>query len=317
MKFSRLRIILIINCFFLLASAFAQKFEQGNYSDFDYGPHGVYGAHPQNNTTENITLKGIVLDKETNAPLAYVSVGILNGPWGTVTDTTGHFIFNIGQEIDSDTLQLSIVGYSTLRISVKDFMSASDKTIRLSEKIQPLAEVTVTNSKQRVHTEIIGRQAVSKLVQVSVHNKKSADETIGSEMGMRYKTSRKNAIIKDFNFYVSANNFNFIKFRVNIYSVQNDMPDSLLYDKQIFATVDHFKTGWTKIDLEQYNIQVHGGFIVTVQWIESRMDKKENPITILPVALTPFSKNCYVRIASQDKWKRMAVNLSSFVTLAY
>ncbi len=76
-------------------------------------------------------------------------------------------------------------------------------------------------------------------------------------------------------------------------------------------------TGWNKIDLESCHIKITDEFIVTVQWIESRMDKKEDPITILPVALTPFSKNCYARIASQDQWKRMAVNLSSYVTLEY
>jgi CarboxypepD_reg-like domain len=267
--------------------------------------------------TENLTLTGLVTDKEAHTPLAYVSVGILNKPLGTVTDTLGHFIFTIGQENISDSLQLSIVGYFTWRISVKDFVSAGDKTISLFVKTQRLREVTVTNSIQRPNTEIIGRQNVNKLVQVSVHNKKSADETIGSEMGMRFTTNRKNAIIRDFNFYVSANNFNFIKFRVNIYSVKDNLPDSLLYNKQIFATIDSFKTGWTKIDLEPYHIKVNSEFIVTVQWIESRTDKKENPITILPVALTLFSKNCYARIASQDKWKRMAVNLSSYVTLAY
>src|SRR5450631_250680 len=274
-------------------------------------------AFSQRPTAENFTLTGLVTDKETNAPLAYVSVGILNKPLGTVTDTLGHFIFNIGQENISDSLQLSIVGFSALRISVKDFMSSRDKTISLFVKTQQLGEVTVTNSIQRTNTEIIGRQAVNKLLQVSIHNKTTVDETIGSEMGMRFTTNRKNAIIKDFNFYVSANNFNFIKFRINIYSVKNNLPDTLIYDKQIFATIESFKTGWTKIDLESYHIKVNGDFIATVQWIESRMDKKENPIAILPVAPTPFSKNCYVRIASQDKWKRMGVNLSSFVTLAY
>ena len=266
---------------------------------------------------ESIVLTGTVVDKAINMPLAYVSVGVLNKSMGSVTDTSGNFVFNIGQENISDSLQISIVGYSPLRIAVKDFIAASDKTTRLSVKSQQLQEVIVTNAIQRVNTEIIGRQAVSKLVQVSVHNKKSADETIGSEMGMRYTSSRDNAIIRDFNFYISANNFNFIKFRVNIYSVKNDMPDTLIYDKQIFATVNDFKIGWTKIDMEQYAIKVKGEFIITVQWIESRMDKKENPVTILAVVLTPFSKNCYVRIASQDKWKKMGVKLSSFVTLAY
>jgi CarboxypepD_reg-like domain len=274
-------------------------------------------AFTQTPSTENTTLYGKVLDKETNLPLAYVSVGILDKPQGTITDTIGKFSFTISQENFSDTLQISIVGYNALRISVKDFLASSDKLIKLTVRIEQLAEVTVTNAANRANTEITGRQAVSKLVQVSVHNKKTADETIGSEMGMLYKTNRKNAILKDFNFYVSANNFNYIKFRVNIYALKNNMPDTLLYNKQIFATIDNFKIGWTKIDLENYNIKVNKEFIVTIQWIESRMDKTENPVTILPVAMTLFSKNCYVRIASQDKWKRMGVSLSSFVTIAY
>src|SRR5450432_902573 len=169
----------------------------------------AFSQHP---TNENLTLKGLVIDKETHAPLVYVSVGILNKPLGTVSDSTGHFIFNISQENISDSLQLSIVGYSTWKISVKDFTSARDTTISLFVKTQQLGEVTVTNSIQRPNTEIIGRRAVNKLVQVSVHNKTTVDETIGSEMGMRFTSSRKNAVIRDFNFYISANNFNFIKF---------------------------------------------------------------------------------------------------------
>lgn len=271
----------------------------------------------QANTAENIILKGIVIDKENSKALAYVSVGILNKPNGTVTDTAGHFSFGISRDNFADTIQVSIVGYAALKIPVSDFMPAADKTIRLSVKPQQLAEVRITNAIRAINTEIIGRQAVSKFVQVSVHNKKTADETVGSEMGMLYKTSQKKALIKNFNFYISVNNFNFIKFRVNIYAVKNAMPDTLLCNQQIFATVDNFKTGWTNINLDQYNIRVNGEFIITVQWIEGRMDKKEAPLTVLPVAITPFSKNCYARIASQDKWKKMGVNLSNFVTIAY
>jgi hypothetical protein len=267
--------------------------------------------------TPNITIKGIVVDKETSKALAYVNVGVLSKPVGTVTDTAGHFSFGIGQDNFADTILVSIVGYTALKISVKDFMSASDKAVRLSVKSQQLAEVKITDGAQAANTEIIGRQAVSKFIQVSVHNKKTAAETIGSEMGMLYKTGQKRAVIKDFNFYISVNNFNFIKFRINIYAVKNAMPDTLLCNQQIFAAVDNFKTGWTNISLDQYNIKVNGEFIITVQWIEGRMDKKENPITVLPVAVTPFSKNCYARIASQDKWKKMGVNLSNFVTITY
>ena len=200
----------------------------------------------QTASAQPVILSGTVADKAANIPLAYVSVGILNKPLGTVTDTTGHFSFSIGQENVTDTLQLSIVGYAPVKLAVKDFMAGGDKTIALSLKPQQLAEVTVTGSGQWVNTEILGRNTVSTLVQLSVHNKKTVAETVGSEIGMRYNTGNKKALLTDFNFYISANNFNFIKFRVNIYAVKNAMPDTLLVNRQIFATLNDFKTGWIK-----------------------------------------------------------------------
>ena len=269
----------------------------------------------QSLTKEDILVQGIILDQEDNQPLIYVSIGVLNKPQGTLTDTMGKFTFRIGQENLADTLQVSMIGYFTKRIAVIDFVENKSKTIKLTVKITELAEVVVSNG--RTKTEVIGRQKSGKFVQVSIHNKTSVDETIGSEMGMRYSTKQKNAILKDINFYISSNNFNFIKFRVNVYAVKNNMPDTLMCAQQVFVTVDNFKTGWTKFDLEQYHINVGRDFIVTLQWVESRMDKKENPVTMLPVAVTPFSKNCYARVASQDKWKKMGVSVSNYVTLAY
>lgn len=270
----------------------------------------------QNSATPPVILKGLVVDKETSQPLAYTCVGILNKPLGTVADTTGQFSFEINTENLADTLQISIVGYSTIRVSVKDFMSGNQKTFNLIKKPVQLAEVTIVNS-DAASTEIVGRQAVSKAVQISIHNKKDVSATVGSEMGMLYKPNKKSELLKNFNFYISANNFNYIKFRVNIYNVKNGLPSTLLWNKQIFASIDNFKTGWTSIDLTPYHIQISGEFIITVQWVESRMEKKENPVTIVPVSLSLFSKNCYVRVASQDKWKKMGVNLSNYVTLAY
>ncbi len=269
----------------------------------------------QSPTMEVIHVRGRIVQQENNQPLPYVSIGVLNKSFGTLTDTLGNFTFQISQENLADTLQISLVGYFSKKISVKDFEESKEKTIRLNIKFTDLTAVEVANIKS--NTEIIGRRGSGKLIQVSIHNKKSVEETIGSEMGMRYKTKQRNATLKDFNFYISANNFNYIKYRINIYSVKDNMPDTLIYNKQIFMTVDNFKTGWTKVDLAPYNIKVNQDFIVTVQWVESRMEKKENPITMIPVAVTVFSKNCFARIASQDKWKTIGMNLSNFVTLIY
>ena len=267
--------------------------------------------------TEYITLRGKVVDTENNLPLPYVSVGVLNKSQGTVSDSLGQFAFSITTENISDSLQFSIIGYHSFRVAVKDFINNSDKPIKLTANVTLLREVHVTSSNSRKNTEAIGRQSSGKLIQASIHNKTSADETVGSEMGMRYKIDKNNAILKDFNFYISANNFNSIIFRINIYSVKNDLPDTLINNKQIFTTINNFKTGWIKIALEEYSLTVRNDIIITVQWVESRMDKKEKPVTIVPVEVTPFSKFCYARIASQDKWKRMGIRLSSYVTIAY
>jgi hypothetical protein len=247
--------------------------------------------------------------------LSYVSIGIPDKPFGTLTDTLGNFIFQITRENLSDSLQISLLGYFSKIISVKDFVEGKETTISLTIKFIELAEVVVTNSK--AHTEILGRQASGKFVQVSIHNKKSVEQTIGSEMGMRYKNSHTNAILKDFNFNISGNNFNYIKYRINIYSVKDNMPDTLLYNKQIFMAVDNFKKGWINVDMEPYNIKVPQDFIVTIQWVDSRMDHKEDPVTMIPVAMSIFSKNCYVRVTALDKWQKKAMNLSNFVTVMY
>ncbi|MDB5210058.1 MAG: carboxypeptidase-like regulatory protein, partial [Sediminibacterium sp.] len=152
----------------------------------------VYSQNPAN---ENITVKGKIIEQESNKPLSYVSIGIPDKPFGTLTDTLGNFTFQLIRENLSDSIQISLVGYFSKTIAVKDFVEGKEITIRLNIKVIELAEVVVTNSK--THTEILGRQASGKFVQVSIHNKKSVDQTIGSEMGMRYKTSHTNAILKD------------------------------------------------------------------------------------------------------------------------
>ena len=260
---------------------------------------------------KSMQLKGVVIENETNLPLAYVNVGILNKPVGTVSDLVGNYSLVFKNNNLTDTLQVSIVGYVTQRILLSELFKANNKNINLTKKITFLKELVVTNKKS--NAKIIGRQKTGKLLQISLHNKNNVEETIGSEIGMKVKI-RKEAVIKDVNWYFSANNFKMIKLRVNVYALKNNLPDTLLCNKEIFVTIENSKTGWQKIDLVPYNITVIGDFVIALQWIEGKQEKKEDPITIIPVGLS-LSKDTYVRVASQDKWKKIGFSLSFFVTL--
>ncbi len=260
-----------------------------------------------------VQIKGLIVDEETGVPLVYASIGILNQPFGTISDTLGNYFFEISNENINDTLQVSHAGYETKRILLSEFIKQNDKTIKLAKRIISLQEIVLSNRSGK--EEIFGRKASGKLMQVSLHNKNSAEMTVGSEMGLRVKTQSP-VLLKNVNWYISANNFRSIKFRVNVYSVKNNQPDSLLTDEQIFGTVGEYKTGWIQLDLEPYNIKVKDNFIITIQWIESKTDNENKPVTMIPAAVS-FAKDTYVRIASQDKWKRMGIKLSYFVTVVY
>jgi CarboxypepD_reg-like domain len=271
-------------------------------------------SYAQSSTEKEILFKGIIFDKETNASLAYVSIGLQNKPIGTISDSNGHYSFHVLQENLDDTVLISIVGYENKQILLKELRTHDSQNIFLTRKDYVLPAVVVSNRLNK--TEIIGRQSSNKLVQISIHNKKSVKETIGSEMGIRVKPSHSGSYLKNVNWYFSANNFNYIKIRLNIYAVKNNMPDTLLSDAQIFTVIPDFKTGWISLDLLPYNVQVNQEFIITMQWIESRMDKEEPPKTIVPVSISN-AKNTYARVASQDIWKRMKYSPSFYVTLVY
>lgn len=265
--------------------------------------------------TPIIELKGMIRDQNSHERLSYASIGLFNKPVGTLTDSTGYFHIKFGTEYKNDSLQISMVGYNNKMIAVNQLLQEpSATTIYISQKPTLLKEIVFSNHKTQ--TTIIGREKAGKFLQLSVHNKNNPEETIGSEMGMRMKNNNKGAFLKDFNWYISQNNFTSIKFRINIYSIKNDWPDSLLYNRQIFYTTDSNKTGWCHVDLDALGIQVDGDFLISLQWVESKLENNLKPITMLPTTLS-FSKNCYVRIASQDKWKRMGIHLSNYATIEY
>jgi hypothetical protein len=91
----------------------------------------------------------------------------------------------------------------------------------------------------------------------------------------------------------------------------------LIPKRQIFITLKAFQTGWNRINLEEYHIPVKDEFVVTLQWLEGVTENSSNPITMIPVAMTPFSRNCYARIASQDKWQRLRMMPSCYATILY
>lgn len=86
-------------------------------------------------------LKGKVSDFLTFAPIANASVYVDGSTTGTITNTDGKFSLRVPQELVSDTLVISSIGYKSFKVVVSEFDPAMD--ISLEEDTASLDEVLI------------------------------------------------------------------------------------------------------------------------------------------------------------------------------
>ena len=91
--------------------------------------------------SQNLTIKGKVLDSETLRPLLSANLIIVDKNIGTATENDGSFILS-GNISSNDILKISYVGYSTQEISLKD-KDLQNLTIKLIPQIIPSQTVFV------------------------------------------------------------------------------------------------------------------------------------------------------------------------------
>lgn len=95
---------------------------------------------------QNIQVKGVVVDKTNNQPLAYVNVFVPSTNFGTMTDDNGNFEFYVDPKYR--TIQFSYLGYQTIRQDIAGSMSWNLK-IKMVPESNTLKEVEVTNQKEK------------------------------------------------------------------------------------------------------------------------------------------------------------------------
>lgn len=89
------------------------------------------------------TYSGIVMDKETNEPLKYVSIGIVGKDVGTVSNDDGSFFFEIDDQFSQDSLLFSYIGYEAQSRRIAALNKNKQEIIYLEPKSTLLSEVVV------------------------------------------------------------------------------------------------------------------------------------------------------------------------------
>jgi len=268
---------------------------------------------------ENI-ICGVVKDIETNDPIPYANIGILNADIGTVSDKDGKFTLKIPHETNlNQQLTFTYIGYANQEFPLSSLVSKNN-SIKLKKSTTELKEVVI--SLKRPKQKKIGKSGRgSGLYNRNFYTfyEKEVNDRLSKEMGMKLKL-RKDCRIEDLNFYITGNQYKSVKFRVYFYSIKNNEPDELLINNDIiFEIKDEFK-GWFKVDLKSYDINIEKAqedIAVTIQWLESEKVDEKSKYFSISAGLSPLD-TFYYRDKAMGKWKINNGNMSFYLnTMCY
>lgn len=94
---------------------------------------------------QKITISGKLVDKETQEPLPFASIGILGNSVGTITNLQGEFDFHLSSNLRNDIFAIQMLGYKTFEAPVWSLLKDSLK-IEMNKSNFILQEVLVADS---------------------------------------------------------------------------------------------------------------------------------------------------------------------------
>lgn len=267
--------------------------------------------------SQNKLIKGNILNFESNEPLPYVNIGIIDKSVGTVSDKNGFFKLLLNKHVTSkDTIVFSHVGFKTEKFLVSD-LNKLEEPISLLPQNMELDEVVLNSKKIDFKSKKIGR--TSKGLGLMHSNfytayEKNVDDRLSKEKGMKL-TVRRNCYIKNLNFNITSNDFKSLKFRVNFYKIKDGLPTDLIVHENIIFEIRDNYLGWYNVDLEKYNIYLNSKIeeiAVTIQWLESVKTNEKSKYFAISTSSSPAHTG-YFREKAMDKWNKASQNLSFYL----
>ncbi|QOG03499.1 carboxypeptidase-like regulatory domain-containing protein [Flavobacterium sp. MDT1-60] len=266
-------------------------------------------------TAQENSISGEIKDSKNNSNLDYVNIGISDKNAGTISDAKGNFNLKLNNKVTpNDTVVFSHIGFETKKIVVSQLKSDRNKII-LEPSENTLKEVVVKFKKPK--SKQFGRSAKGLALMHSnffYAMDKTIDDRLSREKGMQFKI-KKNCKVNDFNFNITSNQFKSVKFRLNFYKVENDLPSKIIIEKDIlFEVKDEFQGLYT-LDLKPYNIYLDkemGEIAVTIQWIESVKRDDKSKYFAISTAISP-TETSFHRERNMSTWYKTGQSLTFYL----
>ncbi len=204
-------------------------------------------------------IAGRITDSKTNEPLEYVSIGIINTNFGTISDSNGYFKFEAKVE-ELSIVRISMIGYESQKFTVKELRNNKNE-IKLIETTIELAEIIIKPTKERK-------------VGATSYNRSSGWSGWGGlrtrkgfEIGIMLNLGNEPVEIKNLNLLLKRQSFDKTLFRLHIRAINDTLVSEELLTENIIFSITK-ESGWAEINLESYNIILSGKVGVTLEWLD-------------------------------------------------
>ena len=280
-------------------------------------------------------LTGVVKDKNQKG-VPYVNIGIPAKAFGIITDDNGNFKLKITSEKETDTLQITSIGYYPLVMSVGDFKKAcqANTPIIVTEEVYQLATTVVRPDEYE--TKVLGTTSVADLECVNLSGLKQKDtasvrrykekgiseKSAGIEIGNKISIKKgQETFIDKIQFKACLGENDTAIFRINIYSEGKTVKRVLtpigmvkvvnsnneLKEPIIIKSIG--KTQVHEIDVSKQNIQVTDDFIIALECIYS--SNSQMNIGAKPAMFG--STDLLIRESIMDEWVKVPMINLTFI----
>ncbi|MFI5172564.1 MAG: carboxypeptidase-like regulatory domain-containing protein [Chitinophagales bacterium] len=252
---------------------------------------------------------GIIKDKSSGEPVPFVNIGIFNKGVGTVSQVDGTFKIILADELQFDTLRISIIGYRSETFIVKDFIATATNgyiTVNLTVEIQQLNTVFIRprNMKQVTLGNTFDKPNI-------MAGFKTND--LGAEIGTIMKIKNgKEYYLKSAGFNIAKCVYDSILFRVNIYSLKDNKPFDGLHSLPIYVKAVKGQRQ-ILVDLVPYNIVIDQDFVLSLEWIEDLPDKT----TDFTFCAGFIGNRIFWKQTSEASWATFPVGIGSWCIAEY
>lgn len=241
-------------------------------------------------------ISGFVRDATSQQPLPYVHIGILNKNLGVISKDDGSFSISLDRAAKEDELIFSSIGYELAKYKVGD-LTEKPLAVNLKPKTYQLKEVVVRSKKQKPIQ--LGRSKASK---TTYGHSNSEVYGFGGEWGLQIFNEGKKYHIEDVQFHLRFNTMDSVLFRINIYSVKDDMPHESLLRKETFVK-SYKNKKWIVCKLADEGLVLDQNVIITYELVRLWFNPKADNQLFFTYGEGYEQGKAYSRESSLDAWK--------------